>query len=268
MQSVHQLACQVLNASCPTDKINAAHTLSKRWHDGVLEIDTKPNHFPPEHPGKPRLPKLVSPQQLKRRRLGSLHGRTSLLHAIAHIEFNAVNLAADMVARFVCDPRIASTDKQTFASDWIDVCDDEARHFTLVQNRLHDMDSSYGDFPAHDGLWQAAHATQFDIAARIAIAPMVLEARGLDVTPNMIEKLEKALDSKSANILKIIYEEEIGHVAKGVKWFFYICERENRNKEDYFKELISTYFRGHLKPPFNVKARESAGFPLSFYQSS
>lgn len=266
MRSLHYYACQVLHASSPEDKVKSAHELSKLWRDNALKIESKPQHVPPENPGKPSSPELVPPQQLKRRRLGSLHGRTALLHAIAHIEYNAINLAADMVARFVCDPRIVSADKREFVSDWIDVCDDEARHFTMIQDRLHEMDSFYGAFPAHDGLWQAAHATQFDIAARIAIAPMVLEARGLDVTPNMIEKLEKALDTKSADILKIIYEEEISHVAKGVKWFFYICNREQRHKQQYFKKLVATHFRGQLKPPFNINARESAGFPLSFYQ--
>lgn len=232
----------------------------------MLDIGNDTNITIPVQPGRPLTPQLVDPHSLKRRRLGSVHGRVALLHAIAHIEFNAIDLAADMVARYMHDPHIPNDKRAEFTSDWIGVCDDEARHFTLIQDRLTEMGSFYGDLQAHNGLWEAAVSTMNDLAARLVIAPMVLEARGLDVTPTMIEKLKNVNDKKSAGILQIIYEEEIGHVAAGVKWFSHICKKENQNKETYFKQLVHTHFKGQLKPPFNVEARALAGLSPSFYQ--
>lgn len=189
----------------------------------------------------------------------------SLLHAITHIEFNAINLAADMVARFIMDDRIAPSVRDDFISDWIGVCDDEARHFNMVNQRLVQLGSHYGALDAYDGLWEAARATAGDLAARLAIAPMVLEARGLDVTPKMITNLQNVSDTDSADILQIIYTDEIGHVAKGVKWFTYLCARESRHEAEYFKKMVAQYYKGRLKPPFNEKARESAGFSANLY---
>ncbi len=266
MQSLTATACQVLISRTPASKVEAAHTLSKLWNAGMLNDSTGEKCVvPPTYPGRPASPELVDPRSLKRRRLGSVHGRVALLHAIAHIEFNAIDLAADMVARYAHDCRIADCQRQAFIDDWVGVCDDEARHFTLIQNRLEEMGSFYGDLQAHNGLWEAAISTMGDLAARLVIAPMVLEARGLDVTPNMIAKLENVQDTKSADILKIIYEEEIGHVAAGVKWFSYICKQENQRPESYFKQLVKENFKGQLKPPFNEAARTLAGLTPLFY---
>ncbi|MBL4871402.1 MAG: ferritin-like domain-containing protein [Robiginitomaculum sp.] len=265
MQSVSRAACEVLTAKLPADKVQAAHALRTLWNTGKLEIFVDTQCVVPTNPGRPDTPHLVEPSELKRRRLGSVHGRSALLHAIAHIEFNAIDLAADMVARYSNDTRISDQQRHEFISDWIGVCDDEARHFGMVNTRLQELGSFYGENSAHNGLWEAALSTMDDLAARLVIAPMVLEARGLDVTPNMIKKLENVGDNKSADILKIIYEDEIGHVAAGVKWFFYLCEHENREKKAYFKELLALHFRGSLKPPFNEKARKMAGLPDDFY---
>ena len=242
-----------------------AHQMANLWRDNLLSHENNGEHTAPLNPARPKTPELVSQNNLRRRRLGSIEGRCALLHAIAHIEFNAINLAADMVARFAHSTRITDADRHAFISDWVGVCDDEARHFTMIANRLLELESHYGALPAHDGLWRAAISTKDDLAARLAIAPMVLEARGLDVTPNMIKNLENVRDFESADILKIIYQEEIAHVAAGTHWFFNICERENRKKETYFQDLVKQHFQSTLNPPFNEKARNMAGFPPSFY---
>lgn len=270
MHSLHHAACQVLVANTPDDKTARAHDLARLWRENALSWDRPEDksaeNEAPTHPGRPDAPELVSPRDMGRRRLGSQKGRCALLHAIAHIEFNAINLAADMVARYAQDLRIADEVRAEFITDWVGVCDDEARHFTMINTRLIELESHYGAFPAHNGLWEAAISTMDDVAARLVVAPMVLEARGLDVTPNMIRNLEKVDDIRSANILKTIYEEEIGHVAAGARWFLHICERENRENAKYFKILLDKHFKGLLKPPFNEEAREKAGLPLSFYK--
>lgn len=219
----------------------------------------------PSAPAQPSQPVLVSPGDVPRRRLGSIEGRCALLHAIAHIEFNAINLALDMITRFGSDDVIPASVRETFANDWVSVADDEARHFGLVCNRLEQLGMHYGDLPAHNGLWEAAEATKNNIAARLAIAPLVLEARGLDVTPSMITKLERLGDTESAQILHVIYADEIGHVAIGSKWFHEVARMLEKHPEKYFKTLVKTYFKGHLKPPFNDQARILAGLPMSYY---
>lgn len=250
----------------PTDKVASAHKMATEWKSGNLSVGVvDPALLSFTFPGRPDRPELVHPKDVKRRRLGSIEGRFSLMHAIAHIEFNAINLAADMLVRFANDARIDDSERSKFISDWVGVCDDEARHFTMIEDRLNQLGGTYGDLPAHDGLWDAAISTANDLAARLVIAPMVLEARGLDVTPNMIEKLTKAGDNKSAKILSTIYNEEIAHVAAGSRWFGYICKSEKRNSVEYFKMLLNAHFKGTLKPPFNIAARDSAGLLQAFY---
>jgi len=264
--SIKRKAIEVLRAAGPADKIAAAHALAKQWRAGDLEITDTEDLQVPTAPGRPDKPELVNPQDAKRRRIGSIEGRAALLHAIAHIEFNAINLAADMIARYADSERIADDERRAFIDDWVGVCDDEARHFTMINDRLGELESFYGAMPAHNGLWEAAITTSNDLAARLVVAPMVLEARGLDVTPGMIKKLISVGDSKSAEILGIIYEEEIPHVAAGTRWFMHICQRENQNPEETFKSLLGIYYKGTLKPPFNDAARALSGMPIAFYQ--
>ena len=268
MPEITDLACQVLRASSPQEKVEKANELSAHWLSGNACVDSALAAAAPTTPGKPNKPELVPFSEVKRRRLGSEQGRIALLHAIAHIEFNAINLAADMVARFAYDTRIADGDRHKFISDWVQVCADEARHFGMIEARLSELGSHYGAHTAHNGLWEAAVSTMNDVAARLAIAPMVLEARGLDVTPGMIEKLTSAGDTQSADIFQIIYDEEIAHVAAGAHWFHHICARESRDPQAYFKNLVKTHYKGNLKPPFNVAARTKAGLPAEFYQSA
>ena len=258
-----QNALAVLKAATPDAKLAAAHKLAADWA-GNKDIGVSVDVLA-DNPARPANPRLVSPSDVKRRRLGTPAGRGALLHAVAHIEFNAIDLAADMIARFGHHPDIAAADRSAFIGDWISVCQDEARHFGLLQTRLSELDMQYGDLPAHNGLWEAAIKTKDNFAARLAIAPMVLEARGLDVTPGMIKKLTSAGDIDSANILKIIYNEEIGHVAIGARWFQALAQIKAKDPESWFHELIRNFYKGQLKPPFNVRARTLAGLKQGYY---
>jgi len=204
-------------------------------------------------PGRPEKPSIVAAQHVPRRGLAGREGRAALLHAIAHIEFNAINLACDAVQRFSGMP-------ERFYQDWAQVALDEARHFALLQTRLADFGYTYGDFPAHDGLWQMAENTRTDCLSRMALVPRLLEARGLDVTPGMIDKLRSLGDAESVAVLEIILAEEVGHVAIGTHWFNFCCQRANKDPERAFIALLQTIGRGALRGPFNRQARLQSGF--------
>lgn len=216
----------------------------------------------PMRPGRPDKPDLLAPKFVPKRRISrGIAGRVALLHAIAHIELNAIDLALDMATRYQ-HHRLPLD----FTKDWLSVADDEARHFTLLQNRLTELESFYGALPAHDGLWQAAEETRDDLLGRLAIAPLVLEARGLDVTPLLLEKFYNADDHASAEILEIIMHDEVGHVAVGKRWFDYQCGMERLDPISTWQGLVKKYFHGQLKPPFNISARTAARFSAAFYQ--
>ena len=258
-----QNALAVLQAAAPNAKVVAANKLAQDWAKNC-DIGIKVKGLA-DNPARPAAPHLVPPKDVKRRRLGPAAGRGALLHAIAHIEFNAIDLAADMIARFGHHSDIAELDRSAFIGDWISVCHDEARHFALLETRLAELDMSYGDLPAHNGLWEAAVKTKNSFEARLAIAPMVLEARGLDVTPGMIEKLTDVGDIQSANILKVIYNEEIGHVSIGARWFQKLAQNRSKEPESWFHDLVRNYYKGQLKPPFNIQARTLAGLKQGYY---
>jgi len=264
---VQDAARAVLDTAEPAAKCAEAFEMAGLWAAQALRLP--PSGAPskaPDRPARPPKPELVPPGRVARRRLSSDAGRIALLHAVAHIEFNAINLAFDLIARFAGDPAIADEARSAFIGDWIQVGADEARHFLLLEERLADMGATYGDRPAHDGLWQAARDTADDLAARLAVAPLVLEARGLDVTPGMIERLTNAGDEKSAAALTTIYHEEIAHVAAGARWFTHVCDARGENPESAFQTLVRDRFRGVIKPPFNRSARDEAGLPSSFYE--
>ena len=204
-------------------------------------------------PGRPERPELIDPRQVPKRRLGSAQGRAALVHAVAHIEFNAINLALDAVARFPAMP-------EDFYRDWISVAVDESRHFAMLSTRLVNLGTSYGAMPAHNGLWEMAIKTANDPLVRMALVPRVLEARGLDVTPAMISRLERVGDQATVAILKVILREEVGHVAIGTRWFKYLCESRSLCPERTFAELMRQHYEGRLKGPFNYPARQQAGF--------
>jgi uncharacterized ferritin-like protein (DUF455 family) len=266
-KSVQTAAAVVLNAADPSEKAAAARACAAAWRAGELAAPVAGGaSVAPPRPARPAKPELKAPGQVPRRRLGTKEGRFALLHAVSHIEFNAIDLAFDLVARLGGDTRIAEADRARFVSDWISVGDDEAHHFQMVRARLHELGGDYGDLPAHDGLWEAAEATADDLAARLAVAPMVLEARGLDVTPGMIEKLRSVKDHDSADILEVIYTEEVGHVAAGRRWFEAVCASEAADPRLRFQSLVRERFKGDLKRPFNADARDRAGLPGDWYE--
>ena len=241
------------------DKARNTRALVAEWRDGsITDIGES---APPDRPGRPPLPELRPPRDVPKRRItGGVAGRVALLHAIAHIELNAIDLALDMACRYT-DQSLP----RDFYHDWLSVADDEARHFMMLNDRLALLDAQYGDLPAHDGLWQAAQETAHDLLGRLAIAPLVLEARGLDVTPTMINKLNDIGDHESATALGIIMHDEVGHVLIGKRWFDYVCGMHRRDPVSSWHMLVKRYFKGPLKPPFNIEAREAAHFSAAFY---
>lgn len=204
-------------------------------------------------PGRPERPLLVAPRALKSRGLGSAGGRAALVHAVAHIEFNAINLALDAIYRFRNLPA-------DYYRDWYGVALDEARHFEMLVTRLHALGHAYGDFPAHNGLWETACATAHSCLARMALVPRVLEARGLDVTPGMIERLARVGDDATIAILNIILSEEVGHVGVGTRWFRYCCAAAGVEPDTTFLQLVRAHSAGVIRTPFNEAARRVAGF--------
>jgi uncharacterized ferritin-like protein (DUF455 family) len=215
---------------------------------------------PPLRPSRPDRPELLPPQDVPRRRPGSPAGRIALLHALGHIELNAVDLHWDIIARFTHVKM-----PMGFYDDWVKAGADEAKHFDLICDALETMGSHYGALPAHAGMWRAAEDTADDLLGRLAVVPMVLEARGLDVTPGMIEVFRKAGETQALAALEVIYAEEVAHVAYGSKWFHFICGRQDSDPKEVFHRLVRHYFHGALKPPFNEEKRAEAGIPPDFY---
>jgi uncharacterized ferritin-like protein (DUF455 family) len=215
---------------------------------------------PPDRPARPAAPALLPPKDVPRRRPGTGPGRIALLHAVAHIELNAVDLHWDIIARFTDTPMPLG-----FYDDWVRAADEEAKHFNLICDCLEAVGSHYGALPAHAGMWRAAEDTAHDLLARLAVVPMVLEARGLDVTPGMIAIFQGAGARDAVAALEVIYGEEVAHVAYGSKWFNWLCGRAGDDPKDRFHALVRQYFHGSLKPPFNTEKRADAGLPPDFY---
>ncbi len=248
-----------LNIGDPTRKVAAAAELAAAFSAAELFVDDETPVAPMGEPGRPLKPTLVSPKRLPHRGLGSAEGRAALVHAVAHIEFNAINLACDAVYRFRGMP-------MEFYRDWISVAADEARHFSLLSARLVQLGHRYGDFDAHHGLWEMAVKTSNSCLERMALVPRVLEARGLDVTPGMITRLQHVGDTETVEILELILREEVAHVAAGSRWFAWCCEKEGRNAAHAFGELVALHARGAVRGPFNLPARIAAGFSESELQ--
>jgi uncharacterized ferritin-like protein (DUF455 family) len=252
-------ACRsVLLAAEPGDKVRAARSAARAWRKGGLAFEF--DVAMPDRPARPAAPELLPASAMpKRGKGGSERGRIAMLHALAHIEFAAIDLAFDMAGRF------GASFPPGFTGDWLAVGADEAMHFALLDRRLRALGSHYGAMPAHDGLWEAAEATAHDVLARLAVVPMVLEARGLDVTPATIARFEAAGDVRSAAILGRIYRDEIRHVAAGTRWFRIGCETQRIEAVSHWKRLVGLHFRGAVKPPFNDSARLEAGLSREFY---
>lgn len=242
-----------ISLSDPGEKCEAVSELAGALESAALCWDDDGPVVPIGTPGRPVRPELVDASRVPRRRLGSEQGRAALVHAIAHIEFNAINLALDAAYRFRGMP-------PEYYQDWISVAVDEARHFRLLENRLHELGSGYGDFPAHNGLWEMAVKTAGDCLVRMALVPRVLEARGLDVTPGMIKRLQAVGDDETVAALEVILAEEVRHVAIGTRWFRYCCRQQSLDPLATFLRLLKLYYGGSLKGPYNLEARFEAGF--------
>lgn len=258
MTSIAQACRAVLDTADPLAKVKAARWAAREWRLGRLDFLF--DVAMPDRPARPDAPELLPPSRMpKRGKGGSERGRIALIHALAHIEFAAIDLAFDAVGRF------AMRFPRGFADDWMKVGADEAMHFALLDRRLRQLGSAYGAMPAHDGLWSAAAETADDPLARLAVVPMVLEARGLDVTPATIERFAAVNDNSTVRILERILADEVHHVRAGTFWFESMCARQGLVPETTWQSLVRTCFRGTLKPPFNDSARDSAGLTRDYY---
>jgi uncharacterized ferritin-like protein (DUF455 family) len=261
-QTLAAMAVEVLTTAEGREKTALGRRYAAEWFAARAAGTPLPVGLaePPLRPARPARPELLPPREVPRRRPGSPQGRIALLHALAHIELNAVDLHWDIIARFTHHPMPAG-----FYDDWVKAADEEAKHFNLICDVLEAMGSHYGALPAHAGMWRAAEDTVADLKGRLAVVPMVLEARGLDVTPGMIEIFRKAGEPGAIAALEVIYAEEVGHVAYGSKWFNWLCGRDGEDPKEVFHALVRRYFHGALKPPFNEEKRAEAGLPPDFY---
>ena len=250
LPSLRVRAQQLIRIESPDEKATQVRCTAEQALP--LDADERLDDLP-GIPGRPQRPELVHPGQLKPRAVGTTEGRATLIHALAHIEANAINLALDVIWRFEGMP-------ERFYRDWLQVAQEEALHFQLLRDHLHTLGYRYGDFPAHDGLWEMAEKTKHDLTARLALVPRTLEARGLDVTPAIRNKLISVGDRAGAGILDIILRDEIGHVAIGNHWYRHLCTESQLDHVSTYAKLAQTYGAKPLKGPFNFDARRAAGF--------
>ncbi|MFO7603129.1 MAG: ferritin-like domain-containing protein [Gammaproteobacteria bacterium] len=252
-ESLFDLALDCLRNSDPEDKQAGVQTLAEKWRRSALSRAASAAPLRIDVPGRPDKPILVPPRELLRRKLATVEGHAALIHSLCHIEFNAINLALDAVYRFRDMP-------DAYYTDWLQVAAEEAHHFGLLRNHLITLGFDYGTFPAHNGLWEAAMETAHDVLVRMALVPRVLEARGLDVTPGIMEKLSSIGDNAAVAILDIIHRDEIGHVAIGSHWFRFLCAQRGLPTEETFADLIEKHMRGGIRKPIAHATRRQAGF--------
>ncbi|MFT6023173.1 MAG: uncharacterized ferritin-like protein (DUF455 family) [Ascidiaceihabitans sp.] len=262
MLPLAQMAVNVLTTADGREKTALSREYAAQWQAARARGETPEigRAEPPMQPARPEKPELLSPRDVPHRKPGTPEGRIALLHAVAHIELNAVDLHWDIIPRFA-DVQMP----MGYYDDWVKAADEESKHFNLMADCLEEAGSFYGALPAHAGMWRAAQDTADDFMGRLAVVPMVLEARGLDVTPNMIRLFKQAKITNAVAALETIYAEEVAHVAYGSKWFHFLCGRENLDPKIAFHELVQRYFHGALKPPFNEEKRAEAGIPPDFY---
>ena len=245
-------ALEVLRLQDPATKAAETRALFAGLDRSLIDA-TERIEAPLDLPGRPPRPRLVPPREVPSRTPYTPEGRAALLHAISHIEFNAINLALDAAFRFEGMPEL-------FYVDWLRVASEEALHFTLLREHLQSLGHDYGDFDAHDGLWIMTQRTAGDVTARMALVPRTLEARGLDATPPLRAKFAKAGDARTVEILDIILRDEVGHVAIGNRWYRWLCERQGLDPVGHYRELTRRHEAPKLRPPFNTSARLAAGF--------
>ncbi len=251
-------AVAVLSAADPAEKCRLTRAVAEAWTSGALP--TIGAAEPPDRPARPARPELRPPREMPKRSTGPGKGRGGLLHALAHIELTAIDLAWDIVARFVAD-----SPPKAFYDDWVQVAVDEALHFEMLEREMDKVGLAYGDLPAHDGLWEAATKTAGSLSARLAIVPCTHEARGLDTTPATLERLRAGGETALADALDIIYHDEITHVRAGTRWLAWVAEGRGTTPEALFHEEIARHYKGGLKPPFNDTARAEAGMSPDWY---
>lgn len=257
--SLTEAARIVLEAAAPADKVRLTEAAAADWRSGIIR--TLGTVRPPDRPARPAEPQTLPPKRMPKRRLGGEGGKIAMLHALAHIELNAIDLGWDIVARF------ADRDlPKAFFDDWVAVAEEEARHFAGLESLLGDQGSRYGALPAHDGLWEAAQKTSGDLLERLAVIPMTLEARALDTAPATIARLGEAGETAIVAVLDTILEDEIAHVAAGVRWFDHLCQAAGRDPAQHYQTIVRAHFTKGLKAPFNRAARDRAGFPPAYYE--
>ncbi|MDQ2821339.1 MAG: ferritin-like domain-containing protein [Pseudomonadota bacterium] len=254
LPELRALALACLLERCPVTKMAAIVQMRAAWDTGACTLDAQGSLIPADDiPGRPPQPELVPPRLVGRRSMVTVEGRAMLVHALAHIEFNAVNLALDALWRFPGLPR-------AYYADWLSVASEEATHYTLLAAHLNVLGHAYGDFPAHDSLWEMVAKTVDDVLARMALVPRTLEARGLDAIPPLRAKLAQAGDMAAAGILDIILHDEVGHVDIGNRWYNYLCDARGLEPYSTYGLLATQYAAPVLKGPFNLEARRRAGF--------
>lgn len=253
MENIFHLAFQCLTESDIDKKLSMSINVVKKIKSDSVEYASKNLDFKNMMPGRPDKPELIKPQNVSRRNTHTEEGRAAMVHSFAHIEFNAINLAWDLICRFQDMPK-------EFYLDWTQVAGEEAKHFKLLRDYLNRRSYDYGSFPAHDGLWTIAEQTKHDILLRLAVVPRIMEARGLDVTPDLIERFRQAKDDDMVSILELILEEEIGHVMFGTKWYQFLCQRVGKDPEEKFMEIMSHYLPSSKTKKINKNARLQAGF--------
>ncbi len=260
-KSLAEYSLEIVKEASPSKKVCLARRLGSMWRAQEISLGGLASDMPyPDQPGRPDKPELLSLRDMPRRRTGSKKGLIALVHSLAHIELNAIDMAFDLLARFGDSPLPYS-----FFDEALKVGLEEADHYEMINGDLEILGARYGDLPAHGGLWDAVMTTRHDLLARLAIVPLVLEARGLDVSPMMIERVKASGEDNIVKTMQQIYRDEITHVAFGAKWFKFLCRHQNRDPKTTFHSLVREHFRGLLKPPFNVRARTSAGLPEEFY---
>lgn len=256
LSNLHLAAERCLACDVVEQKLELVRRLREDWEAGRLNSDSSVPPAVRDQAGRPPRPPLVAPSQLTKRRIGTPRGQAALVHAVAHIEFNAINLACDAIYRFRSLP-------DDYYADWLVVAAEEVYHFSLLQGRLQRLGFTYGDFPAHDGLWELAVKTAQDPLLRMALVPRVMEARGLDVTPGMIERFASIGDKDTVEILEIILRDEVGHVAAGSRWFRYFCEQRDLDPEATYFDVLQQNLSSAVRPPLHTEARLAAGFTES-----
>ncbi len=253
MNEMRSMAAACLMTADPDEKLNRIRQLIQIQRAGKMNIDAAISCAEIDQPGRPNKPELVRANKMPRRGFGSIEGRAIMMHAIAHIEFNAINLALDAIQRFSDMP-------DDYYNDWLQVAAEEAYHFELVRAHLRHLGGEYGDYVAHGGLWEMCEKTSADVLQRMALVPRVLEARGLDVTPGIQKKLAQAGDHHAVSILDIIFRDEINHVAIGNRWYRYCCDQRGLDAESTFTALLAEFYPKGLMGPYNMLARQQAGF--------